>query len=232
MNRQFGLSLRLSTVKDTVKSCKTAADIGCDHGYVSIALIEDNKADKVIACDINEGPLSAASENINAAGLEGRIFTRLSDGLEKITAEDNVDCIIIAGMGGRLMKDILERGKDIAKNASQLVLSPQSEMFLIRAWLRDNGFMTESEKMIEDGGKFYWIMSAVKGREEEYPPKVRRLYDEYSGYLIKASDDTLKKYLRYQLEMNEKYLQKATGDSRKRLLHTINDIESALGMME
>lgn len=232
MSNTDNLSLRLRTVKDNVDKCDCVADIGCDHGYVSIALIDEKKAKKVIACDINEGPLKAASGNISNAGFENSIETRLSDGLHNITEADKVDAIIIAGMGGRLMKRILEEGASIVAGASQLILQPQSEMFLVRGWLRENGFRILKETMLEDMSKFYWVIKAVKGKETTVEASLQKAYDEYSGYLIKAKDETLKKYLRIQLENQRRYLEGIKNVQETTLPETIEEIEKVLGLME
>ena len=124
------LSLRMETVKNTVNPCNTACDVGCDHGFVSIALVQEGIAKHVIACDINKGPLQAAADNIAAVGLSEAIETRLSDGLHKVTPEDAPDTVIIAGMGGALTIKILSEAADVLKSVSQLVLQPSSLRFI------------------------------------------------------------------------------------------------------
>ena len=144
-NSSINLSKRLEAVKNTVLPCDISLDIGCDHGYVSIALVKEKVAKKVICLDINEGPLQAAQRNVSEAGVSDLIELRLSDGFEKVSADDKADSVIIAGMGGRLTASILEGGKDIVNGLSQLVLEPQSEIEVVRAKVRELGFHIEKE---------------------------------------------------------------------------------------
>lgn len=225
----INLSERLKTVEGAVKKWNTVADIGCDHGYVSISLINDNKASKVLACDVNEGPLKAAKENISQAGLSDIIETRLGDGLHKLTLEDKVDALVIAGMGGRLMARILEEGLEIVKQCKQLVLQPQSEGFLVRQWLYAHGFVIDKEYMVEDMGKFYWIIDASHG-EYMKPTDIEteKLFDDFSGYLLQNRNMVLKKYLDNQLLLCKRYLNGIEAGKGESLKTTIKEIETAL----
>lgn len=225
----YNLSERLRTVKESFEKWNCIADIGCDHGYVSISLIKEGYASKVIACDVNEGPLKAARQNIDEAGLSGVIETRLGDGLHKISTEDCVDALVIAGMGGRLMSRILEEGLEVVDVCKQLVLQPQSEHFLVRQWLREHGYMIFKEAMVEDMGKFYWVIDARKG-EEKLPEDLQtvKIYDDYSGYLLEKKDPVLKKYLENQLMLCKQYLSRIEGDKGDNLRENIGELEKAL----
>lgn len=228
----MNLSLRLTEVKNMVRPCVTACDIGCDHGYVSIALIKEKRAEHVIACDVNVGPLEAAKGNIKAEKYEELIETRLSDGLHNVEMEDSVDTIIIAGMGGRLMERILSDGETIVKNASQLVLQPQSELFLVRKWLRQNGFIINNEKALIDDGKHYFIIDAVKGEYQEHDPSLQAIYDEFSELLINKRDNVLVSYLNKLTDNNNKYLEGIQGEKRKALEDRNKLIIEVLDMMK
>ncbi len=228
----MNLSIRLKAVSDTVLKCDTAADIGCDHGYVSIDLADRQIASRIIACDVNAGPLEAAKENIALHNLENVIETRLSDGLDKIKESDNVNAIIIAGMGGALMTRILEEGKEIVSFADQLILQPQSELFLVRKWLRNNGYNIDSEKMVKDAGKYYFIMDARHKESKEYEPRLQKIYDNYSEYLIKTKNAILKEYLQKGLENNTGYMAGIAPDRKKELQDKTELIKSALALME
>ena len=225
----FNLSDRLKTVEGAVGKWNTVADIGCDHGYVSISLINDKKAQKVLACDVNEGPLKAAKENIIQAGLEGIIETRLSDGLHKLTIDDGIEALVIAGMGGRLMARILEEGIEIVKECKQLVLQPQSEGFLVRQWLFGHGFAIDREFMVEDMGKFYWIIDASHGEYiKPVNPETEKIFNDFSGYLLQNRDMILKKYLDNQLLLSKQYLNGIEVGKGESLRLTIKEIETAL----
>lgn len=231
MNGKTNLSDRMQTVFDMVEPCTTALDVGCDHGFVSMALISQGVAKRVIACDINEGPLKGAGENIEKAGLSEYIETRLSDGLHKVNAEDKAEAIVIAGMGGALMVKILSEGPEIVKNAKQLILQPQSELFLVRQYVRKNGFHIEKEAFLLDAGKFYWVMDVRPGEEVEVEEDIREIYDLYSGYLIQKKDTLLKSYLESSIITNKGYLSKISEDKQSELKKKIEKLQLALNLM-
>lgn len=133
------LSARLQMNADLVPLGSRIADIGCDHGFVSIYLAEESICDRILALDIREGPLSAARRNIAAAGLSDRIECRLSDGLEKLRPGE-ADTLLLSGMGGRLVCSILNRRKEILAETETLVLQPQSDVEEVRRQLTAMGF--------------------------------------------------------------------------------------------
>ncbi|QFJ53509.1 SAM-dependent methyltransferase [Pseudobutyrivibrio xylanivorans] len=151
------LSPRLQIVYDMIPHCETVADVGCDHGYLSIALLENGVAKKVIPMDVNKGPLSKARENIQAAGFEAQADLRLSDGLAKLSG-DEADVICICGMGGALIARIIRAGLQVAKSASCLVIEPQSEYYELRSFLMDAGFVIDDEDLISEENKIYPII--------------------------------------------------------------------------
>lgn len=148
------------------------ADVGTDHGYVPIALAERDAAVRAIAMDVRPGPLERAREHIREHGLEERIQTRLSDGVENLKAGE-ADTVVIAGMGGELVIHILEGGRHLWQSVERWVLSPQSELDKVRRYLEANGFAIADEEMVEEDGKYYTVMEAVRRqgaqnkREEE-----------------------------------------------------------------
>ena len=148
------LSKRLQAVADMVTKGYRTADIGCDHGYIAIYLIESGISPLVIAMDINQGPLDQAKENIYKAGYTRQIEVRHSDGANQLM-ENEVDSIICAGMGGRLTIRIIQADLSKLYNIKELILQPQSEIHLVRRFLSENGFMIVSENMIYEDGKYY-----------------------------------------------------------------------------
>lgn len=151
------LSRRLQAVADLVSPGKRVCDVGCDHGYVSIYLVESGKADAVLAMDVNRGPLERARINVERHGLTGYITLRLSDGLDGYR-EGEAQSLVIAGMGGRLMQSILTKDKQKTGDFEELILQPQSELALFRKFLRTEGYTIVQEEMILEGGKFYPMM--------------------------------------------------------------------------
>ena len=153
------LSKRLKSVADMVTRGSRIADIGCDHGYVSIYLVKEKNAMDVVAMDVNRGPLECARQNVEREGLAQYIDLRLSDGLKALSVGE-VDSIICAGMGGRLVVKILTEGMEILSQVKELILQPQSEIQLVRKFLYENGFEIVQENMVLDDGKYYQMMRA------------------------------------------------------------------------
>ena len=151
------LSDRLLAAAAMVTVGSRVCDVGCDHGFVPIYLIEQGISPAVLAMDVKSGPLSAAKEHIAEHGLEKVIETRLSDGLHNYNIGES-DTLICAGMGGRLMTRILSDDKDKTESFRELILQPQSEIEQFRAWLRGQGYRITDENMIEEDGKFYPMM--------------------------------------------------------------------------
>ncbi len=160
--RKFGLSDRMLAVAKLVPYGTTACDVGCDHGFVAIYLVQEQICPKVIAMDINKGPLLRAREHIQEAGLSSYIEIRLSDGIKALKPGE-ADCMVAAGMGGRLIVKIMEDDPDKLKTMRYLVLQPQSELSFVRAFLRKQGFMIRKEDMVFEEGKFYPMMLAETG---------------------------------------------------------------------
>ncbi len=155
------ISDRLKKVANCVKKGSFVADIGCDHAYTAIYLVVNKIANKVIAMDINKGPLEKAKSNICNNRLEEYIETRLSDGGKELK-KGEVNTILISGMGGRLTTKILDDSLDVVRDCRQLVLQPQSEIYLVREYIAKIGFRIEYEDMFIDEGKYYVIINALK----------------------------------------------------------------------
>lgn len=154
------ISNRLKMVADCVTKGYSLADIGTDHGYVPIYLIKNGNVGHVIAMDVRKGPLKKAKENVEKEHLQGQIELRLSDGLDKLK-EGETDAILIAGMGGALIVRILDANLKKAKAAKELILSPHSQVELVREYLRTQRFDIKDETMLKDDGKFYTILKVI-----------------------------------------------------------------------
>ena len=191
------LSARLQMNADLVPLGSRIADIGCDHGFVSIYLAEERICDRILALDIREGPLSAARRNIAAAGLSDRIECRLSDGLEKLRPGE-ADTLLMSGMGGRLVCSILNRRKEILAETETLVLQPQSDVEEVRRQLTAMGFQIEEERCCRDGGKWYAAIRAVRSDEVRNCTGADYRY----GWILPQRQDPV--YYSYLLEEREK----------------------------
>lgn len=185
------LSERLRTVAGCVTKGLRVADIGCDHGYTAIYLVSEKISPHVYAMDINRGPLGRARENIAEAGLQQEITVRLSGGLEKLYPNE-AECILISGMGGLLMKEILSGKPQVLQSAKELVLQPQSEYSALRHFLHDEGFSIVYETMVYDMGKYYTVIKAEPGMEC-YGSEMEY---EYGRLLIMQPSEVFLSYLR------------------------------------
>ena len=153
------LSERLRAVTELVTKGNRVADIGCDHAYTSIYLVEKGIAPNAIAMDINAGPIERAKENVALYGLADKIIVRRSDGVKELEAGE-ADTLLITGMGGLLMKKILSDKPEVTNMAKELVLQPQSEVEELRRFLHSIGFVITAEQMRKEDGKFYVMFRA------------------------------------------------------------------------
>ena len=153
------LKNRLNTIAFLVPIGARVADIGTDHGHLPISLIKRQIASKVIACDINEKPLINAKTNIEKTKTEN-IELRLGDGLAPIKPQE-VDCIIIAGMGGEVISNILDASPFVKDKGYTLLLQPMTSADLLRRYLYNNGFSIVSETAATEGKRIYTVIKAV-----------------------------------------------------------------------
>ncbi|MBR1760683.1 MAG: tRNA (adenine(22)-N(1))-methyltransferase TrmK [Schwartzia sp.] len=163
------LDHRLSEVAALVPRHAKVADVGTDHAYLAMALIESCGAAVVIATDKNEGPCAAARHTLLTAGLLERVPVRCGDGLAPLAAGE-VDTICIAGMGGGLIASILAAGENVLAGVSLLVLQPMNDAAILRRWLYENGWRIVEERLAVEDGRLYEIMAAKPGTEETPEP--------------------------------------------------------------
>ena len=171
------LSERMLRTAGFVSRGNRTADVGCDHAYTSIYLIEQGIAPRAIAMDVNAGPLARAKENVRRFGVEEKIDLRLSDGLAKLLPGE-ADTVLIAGMGGPLMERILTAHPETVAAIKELVLQPQSEIAEFRRFIQSIGFRITEEDMLFEDGKYYTILRAEHGAEEPWTEE-EYLYGKY-----------------------------------------------------
>lgn len=219
------LSVRLKTIADMVTAGNRVADVGCDHGFVSIYLFEKGIAPRVYAMDLREGPLQRAREHIAEKGYESYIETLLSDGVEAL-GEGEAEALVCAGMGGRLIAEILNEGMEKVREMKELILGPQSELAFLREFLRKNDFQIIQEEMVKEEGKYYPIIKAAFGAEscktgiamkdgngQEISEELRqKLEDAYGPLLIRNAHPVLKDFLENRYGLNESILAGLTGE--------------------
>ncbi|MCP1109451.1 tRNA (adenine(22)-N(1))-methyltransferase [Ohessyouella blattaphilus] len=201
-----GLSKRLQMLADFARPGSVVADVGTDHGYLPIYLVENKICPRALGMDINVGPLEKAREHVGEAGLSASIELRLSDGLEKL-APGEAEGVIISGMGGALVLRILEASKEVVDALDYLILQPQSELKKVRERLADLGLMISDEGMVEEAGKFYTALFVEKGPEKTYSSWEH----QYGPCLLQEKNETLYTFLQKEKQLKEQISSTLTG---------------------
>ena len=194
------LSQRLTALARMVTPGYRVCDIGCDHGFLSIYLVQEHISPAVIAMDVREGPLSRAREHVAYYGLDAYIETRLSDGTKALRPGE-VQTLVCAGMGGRLMQEILTAGRLLCHEMKELILQPQSELMAFRKYLREEGYRIAEENMIKEDGKYYPMIKAVYAGEKQPDPGSPA--DRFGECNIKSANPVLKEYLLQRIPVLE-----------------------------
>ena len=163
------ISKRLLCCASMVQPGSRVADIGTDHGYLGIYLLQSGAARHVIACDLRKDPLENARRNAKLFGVDGEMELRLSDGLEKILP-DEVDTVVMAGMGGDLIQKILSQCPWRKREGLQFILQPQSAGNVLRRWMCEDGFEIQREEPVQDGHFLYTVMDIRQGEPSPLTP--------------------------------------------------------------
>lgn len=210
----MNLSKRLTAVCRMVTPGGAVCDVGCDHALTDIALISSGRSEFALASDVREGPLAGAARNIEAAGLSGKIKTVLADGVPPRVADllpsDLPATLILTGMGGMLVTNILERAGGDLLAFDELVLSPQSDLGRVRNALGTFGFRIADEEMLKEDGKFYTLMRAVRGESRELSEEEAL----FGPVLISRAHPVLKEYLDFRLGILEGIEKQLSGGGR------------------
>lgn len=206
------LSRRLQAVADFVTEGSMVADIGTDHGFLPIYLVERGICPQAVAMDLRTGPLERAQEHIQAAGLENVIQVRLSDGMSGL-GQGEADSVVIAGMGGLAVIHILEKAGEKLADMKELVLEPQSDLLKVRRYLRGHRMCIDREELVYEAGKFYSILHVDTEKQMQMPrsqvagiwsilldklkeeARVQELLDTYGACVIASGHPMLKKKL-------------------------------------
>ncbi len=193
------ISERLKALASYVRRGSKVADIGTDHGFLPIYLMREGIAACAIASDVREGPAAVARKNIRKADLSDRIAVRVGDGLAPISP-DEADDIVIAGMGGETIVEILDAAPWVIDVRCRLILQPMSHAEILREWLYTHGFSTVTERLLEDVGRKYIVLvteytaaqpvtdAFVYWRGQLAAPEGRPYWQKTAAYLRQRAD--------------------------------------------
>lgn len=187
---------RLKTIGDLVSANSFCLDVGCDHAFLDIYLVKKNMNIKAIASDVLEGPLKHARENIKREVLEKKIEVRLGDGLD--TYSDEVDTVIISGMGGRNMIGIFKKNLSVLKKLDTIIVSPNNYQEDVKRFLCKNGFMIDEEVMVKEKKFIYQIIKFVKGKK-----RYSRKEYFFGPVFLEKKDKLFKEYYARELKSRE-----------------------------
>ena len=222
------MNLRLSTLAQMVDQGARVADIGTDHAYLPIQLVKEGKVDYAIASDVATGPLENAEKDIIAAGLKNKIETRLGPGLETISAKDRIDTVVIAGMGGKLMTNILNEAWSRNFHFATLILEPNVGEPGVREWLSAHKYQIINEKIIAEAGHIYEL---IKAQELENTISLTDRQIFFGPEILKEKNQIFYQKWRDQLAYHQRLLTNLNKAQEKDGAH-IKQIEYEIKMIE
>ena len=205
------LSKRLTALANMVTDGNRLADIGTDHGYIPIYLCQTGKIPSALAMDIGKGPLQQAQTHIAEHGLSEQIKTRLSDGMAALQFGE-ADTILIAGMGGGLVMKILSEGAEKLTGKEELILQPQSEIALVREFLRVRNFQILNEDMILEDGKYDPMMKVSQQKAAEQTKILpQEVADAFGPVLLQKRHPVLKEWLERELRTTNSVIEQLSA---------------------
>ncbi|WP_156923093.1 tRNA (adenine(22)-N(1))-methyltransferase [Mesoplasma seiffertii] len=220
------LTTRLKRVLDLIPKTKTVADIGTDHAYLPIAIVEAQKAELVYAVDVNKKPLLSAEANIKKFGYENQIFTILSNGLEFMNHEFDalIDYVTISGLGTQTILTIL---KDDNNNIKNYIICSNTDIRLLRQWINNSQYQIMFEDFFEDYAVNYWLIKISKVFNDTQLTEQEIMFGEKKYFL---NNDLYKKYLKSEINKIDKILAKIKNDTSRisQLKKQQKDIEGFL----
>ena len=220
------ISQRLQAVAQFVTG-PVVADIGTDHGYIPIYLVQTGKAKKVIAADVRPGPLARAREHIAQYGLNASIETRLGSGLS-VLSPGEVQTVVVSGLGGMLLCSLLEEGAAVVASVKQLVLQPQLDVPAVRDAGHRCGFAICQEQMVYEEGKFYTVLDCIRGEEAPYNKAELR----FGRRNIEKRCPVLREYLRYLWQQTKKQRRFAAQGQTDRAIARQRELEAEQNFLQ
>ena len=206
------LTDRLLKIASLVDNGKRIADIGTDHGYIPVYLLNQNKIQYAILGDVNKGPLENARKEVTRNKLQDKVDLRLGSGIE-VLKENEVDEIIIAGMGGMLINNLLKANEKVAHTTEKLILQPMQAPEELRMFLYQNGYKILDEHLVREEHRLYEII--VCKYEGLEPQEIDPIYYEIGLKLIENNDPLLNDFIENKIRINQNVLKKLEGKKGK-----------------
>lgn len=210
------ISKRIEFIMENLENVETLADIGTDHGYVPLMALERQICNKAIACDINKDPLDKARLNAILEGVGDELEFRLGGGFEPLNVNE-VNEVVIAGMGGNLIRDILEADIEKVKSVDYLILVPAQNPEVLREYLYKNNYEIIKEDLCFDEGIYYELFKVR--RAEGHATELDSIYYEISPVLLRSRNPLMKDYLQFKLNEYNRilgFITEATVAANKR----------------
>lgn len=210
------ISKRIEFIMENLENVETLADIGTDHGYVPLMALERQICNKAIACDINKDPLDKARLNAILEGVGDELEFRLGGGFEPLNVNE-VNEVVIAGMGGNLIRDILEDDIEKVKSVEYLILVPAQNPEVLREYLYKNNYEIIKEDLCFDEGIYYELFKVRSA--EGHATELDSIYYEISPVLLRNRNPLMKDYLQFKLDEYNRilgFITEATVAANKR----------------
>ena len=232
--KRMELGARLGAIAARMGSYHRMADIGTDHAFLPVWLIQNNRILYAVAGDVQPGPLEAAKRSVREAGLEPAIAVRLGNGLQ-VVAPGEVDVVVIAGMGGPTIREILESAPAVVGKLRRIVCQPMIGAAILREWFLTNEWEIIDEDLVMEDGRLYEIIVAVPGKAtpiaelllEIGPVLWRRRHPLLREHLIRLRQQ----YARQAVAM-EKSSSMAVEKRRQVVMHKIEELEEKLACLQ
>jgi len=221
------LTPRLQKIADQVTVGDTVADIGTDHGYIPVYLLKNKISPFVIAGDINVKPLESAENNIKKYGLSDRSETRLGSG-PSILKPGEVKTVIIAGMGGLLISDLLSASKEVIAKTNTLILQPMQAQPELRKYLISNGFTIEKDILVKEDYHIYEIIVATHGVQEVTHP----IYYEIGFHINSNSKSLSAEFINGKIKATKNIIESISNNASEPLSQKIKEMDAKLKKLE
>ncbi len=203
---------RLRAVYGLLGQCGMFADVGCDHGYLSAELILTGRAEGAIASDISPVSAAKAARLAERLGIAGQMHAVTADGLESLNGVEPPYSIAVCGMGGELIADILERGREHAAKAERIVMQPMRGEAELRRYLYEHDYYIGDERVVREGRRFYQVIAAVPNRRDSVPEGFPKDWFRFGWVMARKDDPELTPLLLHYRSVYQRELDKAESE--------------------